>query len=123
LENYLIENGYNYDGTTEENKIAKSLCVKTSWVVSDIAGSPGAEPDRNNSSGFSAIACGYRISDGEFPRPFGMPTHPPTGCIWWSSTEGDEDNVFSRQLFFNSEGMSRELGSKGVGLSVRLVKD
>lgn len=123
LENYLIENGYNYDGTTEENKIAKSLCVKTNWLESDEDGTPGIEPESNNSSGFSAIACYYRITNGEFFLPFGQMNHPPTGCIWWSSTKGDDDNVFARQLVFNSEGMSRDLGPKGFGFSVRLVKD
>ena len=33
LENYLIANGYNWDGTTDSNKIAKSLAAKTDWYT------------------------------------------------------------------------------------------
>ena len=35
LELYLIVNGYNWDGTTDSNKIAKSLAAKTDWNSSD----------------------------------------------------------------------------------------
>jgi uncharacterized protein (TIGR02145 family) len=46
MENYLIANGYNYDGTTNgdwatNNKIAKSLADVYSWNPSDNIGSPG----------------------------------------------------------------------------------
>ena len=34
----MIANGYNYDGTLDEDKIAKSLCAKTNWELSDEAG-------------------------------------------------------------------------------------
>ena len=34
LENYLINNGYNYDGTTEGNKIAKAMASTTGWNLS-----------------------------------------------------------------------------------------
>jgi uncharacterized protein (TIGR02145 family) len=34
LDVYLIENGYNYDGTTIQNKIAKSMAATTRWASS-----------------------------------------------------------------------------------------
>ena len=41
LENYLIDNGYNYDGTTTENKIAKSMASTSGWNSSTISGAVG----------------------------------------------------------------------------------
>jgi len=119
LENYLIANGYNYDGTLDEDKIAKSLCAKTNWELSDEAGTPGAAPENNNSSGFTALPGGDRDGDGHFSSigEFGS---------WWSSTEGREFSAYYRRLFYGSEdlGSSYFFGSdKGCGFSVRLVRD
>jgi uncharacterized protein (TIGR02145 family)/uncharacterized repeat protein (TIGR02543 family) len=47
LESYLISNRYNWDGTTTENKIAKSLAAKTSWRGSTNNGAVGNDPDKN----------------------------------------------------------------------------
>jgi uncharacterized protein (TIGR02145 family) len=33
LHNYLIANGYNWDGTTTGNKIAKSMAAQTDWYT------------------------------------------------------------------------------------------
>jgi len=41
LENYLIANGYNYDGTTSGNKLAKSLASVTGWDSSSNTGANG----------------------------------------------------------------------------------
>ena len=32
LEEYLIANGYNWDGTTSRNKIAKSMAANADWI-------------------------------------------------------------------------------------------
>ena len=60
LENYLIANGYNYDGTTTGNKIAKSMSSTTGWNGSTSEGTPGNNQFYNNSSGFNAFAVGSR---------------------------------------------------------------
>ena len=44
LEEYLIANGYNWDGTTDSNKIAKSLAAKTDWKSSNEEGHVGNNP-------------------------------------------------------------------------------
>jgi uncharacterized protein (TIGR02145 family) len=41
LENYLISNGYNYDGTTSGNKIAKSMATATGWKSYSETGTVG----------------------------------------------------------------------------------
>ena len=66
LENYLIANGYNYDATTTENKIAKAMASSTGWDSSTLVGAPGNDQSLNNSSGFNAFPVGRRNSDGSF---------------------------------------------------------
>ena len=41
LQKYLEINGYNYDGTTEGNKYAKSLAAIKNWVSSTVEGAVG----------------------------------------------------------------------------------
>ena len=53
LENHLIANGYNYDGTTQGNKIAKSMASTTGWNSSTNIGAPGNDQSLNNNSGFN----------------------------------------------------------------------
>lgn len=120
LEEYLIENGYNFDGTKEGNKIAKSLCAKTGWYLSDIVGTPGDAPESNNTSGFSALPGGYRTKEGGaffLAEDIGM---------WWSSTAYDDNNAYSRYLFCYLKSLTWNINSnnsKENGFSVRLVKD
>ena len=117
LENYLIANGYNYDGTLDEDKIAKSLCAKTNWELSDEAGTPGAAPENNNSTGFTALPGGYRYGyTGAFD-------HIGEYGLWWSSTEGNETNAYSRHLGYDYEDLYRNGYGKDYGFSVRLVRD
>ena len=79
LENYLIANGYNYDGTTTGNKIAKSMASTTGWNSSSNTGAIGNEQSLNNSSGFNAFPEGYSTalggfgSDGRDAVFFGVP--------------------------------------------------
>ena len=60
LEEYLISNGFNYDGTTTGNKIAKSMVSRSGWVSSTTTGYVGNNQAINNSSGFNALPVGYR---------------------------------------------------------------
>jgi uncharacterized protein (TIGR02145 family) len=118
LENYLIANGYNYDGTKDENMIAKSLCAKTNWALSNKPGTPGAAPENNNSSGFTALPGGGRdYYDGAF-NYIGKFGH------WWSSTEYYENFAYYRGLAYSSKDLIRSSsGCQGNGFSVRLVRD
>lgn len=66
LENYLIANGYNYDGTTTGNKIAKSIASTVDWSVSVNVGAVGNDFTKNNSSNFNGLPVGCRNIDGIF---------------------------------------------------------
>ncbi len=117
LEEYLIANGYNYDGTKDENKIAKSMVSKTGWETSSTPGTPGAVPRRNNGTGFTAIPGGYRDGgDGYF---YNIGKYGD----WWSSTEYNEGYAYYRYLSYYHKGLYRDINDKGNGFSVRLVRD
>lgn len=68
LENYLITNGYNYDGSTTGNKIAKALSSTTLWNSSTIEGSVGNLDyvAYRNKSGFTALPSGVRYPNGAY---------------------------------------------------------
>jgi len=122
LENYLIANGYNYDGSTTENKIAKSMASTTGWNSSTDPGAIGNDQSLNNSSGFNASPVSYRIEYGGF---YTQGAH----AMFWSSTESLNYNypmAWNRYLSGNSKNSFRAPSlstNKNCGLSVRFVKD
>lgn len=118
LELYLIDQGYNYDGSDDENRIIKSLCATTDWDASFVPGTPGESPEINNRTGFTAIPTGYRGEDGTFYEA-GKTTY------WWTSTEQSVGNpyfVFTGHDHTNLTYVYSE-EYKEHGFSVRLVKD
>lgn len=122
LENYLIANGYNYDGTTTENKIGKSLASTSEWNSSTNNGDVGSNQILNNSSGFNALPKSYRIENGEF---YSQGVH----AMFWSSTESLNFNfpmAWNRYLSYDSKNLFRDASlstDKNSGLSVRIVSD
>jgi uncharacterized protein (TIGR02145 family)/uncharacterized repeat protein (TIGR02543 family) len=119
LQNYLISNGYNFDGTTTGNKIAKSMAARTDWTKSQNplgAGDIGSDLTKNNSSGFSALPGGDRYSDGVFEY-FG------TIGTWWSATEINASSAWARSLSYVNSSFGISGGRKSFGFSVRLLHD
>ena len=118
LENYLIANGYNYDGTTTGNKIAKSMASITGWDSSTTAGAPGNDQSLNNSSGFNAFAEGTHIYYGSFDYEGNV-------AFFWSSSESNSynPNPWFRYLDFLNSYLYRGYSSKQSGFSVRFVRD
>lgn len=119
LENYLMANGYNYDGTTTGNKYAKSLAATTNWTTNTSIGVIGNDLSKNNSSGFSALPGGSRSYGGTF---FGV----GGSGYWWSATK----DYFSGLAGFRCMGYSISYVSgydayysKAYGFSVRCVRD
>ena len=118
LEEYLIASGYNYDGTTTENKIAKAMASNTGWNSStDVdVGAIGNDQSLNNSSDFNAFPEGYRYNNGSFyPEGF--------NAFFWSSTEFDSDYAWSRYLYNVSSNLFWYSYYKRNGFSVRFVRD
>jgi sulfatase modifying factor 1 len=118
LQNYLIANGYNWDGSTTENKIAKSLAAKTDWASCNTVGTPGNDPDSNNRSGFSALPGGERKDNGRF-------FSQSIVCSWWSATESGASHTYYRSLLCFVEVLNK-IDYDGIldyGFYVRLVRD
>ena len=118
FENCLIASGYNYDGTTTEDKIAKAIASTSGWVeTQDYPGAPGYNQSTNNSSGFNIYPFGTIT-------PEGVPVNGASNSVLWSSTEADSENSRRRILHWGTEHLSISSAElKTNGFSVRLVKD
>jgi uncharacterized protein (TIGR02145 family) len=115
LEEYLIANGYNYDGITTGNNIAKSLATTTNWNSGSRTGAIGNNLLLNNKSGFSALPGGYR----------GRGTFGANGDAgyWWSSTKSDIIGTWYRFLHCNRDYLGETYNDEVLGLSVRCIRD
>jgi uncharacterized protein (TIGR02145 family) len=116
LEEHLIANGYNYDGTTTGNKIAKAMASTTGWNTSTQTGAIGNDQSLNNDSGFNAFPEGGRDYDGSF-------YDEGYDALFWSSTENDSINAWNRNLYSGNSYLTRANNYKLDGFSVRFVKD
>jgi uncharacterized protein (TIGR02145 family) len=123
LQNYLITNGYNWDGTMSGNKISKSLAAKTDWrFYTTLAGSIGNDLTKNNSSGFSALPGGVRGPFGIFAGQ-GNNDMTSLGC-WWSATEAIDGSIARcRILDIYNVDLGRTNYDESQGFSVRLVRN
>lgn len=117
LLNYLIENGHNWDSSTNENKIAKSMASKVDWESSDIDGAVGNDLTKNDLSGFSALPGGAR--DHDYGGFHGLDS---INC-WWSSMNGGATGTWYRRLSFEYEDLLRLFAGKNRGFSVRLIRN
>ena len=115
LEKYLINNGYNWDASKSGNKIAKSMAANTDWKIVNYNGTIGNDLTKNNKSGFSALPGGYSSCNGFYNI-----------CYyghWWSATEYSASIAYNRYLGYNGKYLGRSISVKGLGFSVRLVRD
>jgi uncharacterized protein (TIGR02145 family) len=116
LGRYLMNNGYNYDGTIGEtypNKVAKSLATKTDWASSSNVGAPGNTdyPEKRNAIGFSALPGGFIYYSMGYQRIY-------LSGFWWSSDAGIVNIDFD-----DSAVIPQSNASKLNGCSIRCVKD
>jgi uncharacterized protein (TIGR02145 family) len=114
LENYLMVNGFNYDGTITGNKMGKSLASTTGWNPGTTSGSVGNTdyPAKRNATGFSALPGGTRDD------LFGFFDTGDFG-YWWSSTEYNTNSAWRRSLFTNLDELYYFNDDKRTGNSVR----
>lgn len=68
-----------------------------------------------NSTGFTALPGGFRALHGPFMRLEFL-------GIWWSSTPSDDDNIWTRNLYNNSDLLVREDSGRRNGYAIRCVR-
>jgi uncharacterized protein (TIGR02145 family) len=116
LRDYLISNGYNWDGTTSGDKVAKAIASQTEWKSCDTAGTIGNDLSKNNKSGFTALPDGSRYANGIFGNR-GLMSH------WWSSTPTYASRVFAIFLSYENQAMEVHNQQKTKGFAVRIIKE
>ena len=116
LQSYLISNGYNWDGTNTENRIAKALAAKTDWYGDTGVGSIGNNLSTNNRSGFTALPGGLRYMDGPFYNGgfYGL---------WWSATAENSSHAYGRGLYCGGKNLVSGSYYKSTGFSIRILRN
>jgi len=119
LISYLIENEYNYDGSSSDNKLGKSIASKLYWdSYSYIDGVPGNNPDANNSSKFNGVPSGTRVNFDPFFTGKGIYTY------WWSSDSNQDGlGIAFRIQNFQVEADIVNIGDINTGAPCRCVRD
>jgi len=128
LEDYLANNGHNFDGTTGggRKKIGKSMASRSGWDKSRYVGSVGSNDYKayRNKSGFSALPGGYHSSDEIYLEVGWIFNDIGRTGFWWSSTEGNPSYAWYRGLSYSSSNVYRDLQlPKEHGFSVRCLRD
>lgn len=117
LENYIIANGGNSDGTLTSHKIAKAIAATTDWYdVSGYDGIVGQYRNQNNKSGFTGLPAGYCDSYGSFSQIVG-------GWAYWWNSNINPYYPWAWGIEYNSMYCGRSGYSNNEGFSIRCVAD
>ena len=104
-----------YQCNNSSDYIAKALVSTTGWYSYSETCAVGNNPSTNNATGFSALPAGlYYVGD---YSDFG------DSADFWSATGRGSNDVYCRDLLYNSAIVHRSCNFKGNGLSVRCVRD
>ena len=117
FQNYLITNGYNYDGSTTGNYIAKSLAATWGWTGTGSTGAINNTMTTNNTSDFSALPTGYKHG--------GDGTFYDTGSytLWWVDGPQGTDTNYVRFLKSANSDLTTDFFTIKNGFSVRCIKN
>jgi uncharacterized protein (TIGR02145 family) len=119
LENFLVTNGYNYDGSTVGNKFAIALTTATGWNPSSVEGTVGNTDysASRNSTGFTALPAGVRDANQLIFGSIG------NYGMWWTSSENNSIEAWDRGIASGFSSLGRLNVLKTHGFSVRCLKD
>jgi uncharacterized protein (TIGR02145 family) len=118
--NYLISNDYNYDGSTKDNKTAKSLASESHWHKSKESSDVGNKdyPEVRNRTGFSALPVGMRDS---YPSNF---QKNGKYAYWWLSSGRTSKIIYGWYIAYYSSSCILFSGPAFEhGYSIRCIKD
>jgi len=125
MENYLADNGYNYDGTIGAGsfepgmRIGKSLVSSSEWVYSSYPHAVGSTDYSSyiNKSGFTAYPTSGRSRTGSFNTCYGCMAY------WWCATENSPGNAIFRYIVFDNASLFNSFDYEDIGRSIRCVKN
>ncbi len=125
LENYLIANGFNYDGTTtgnrdSNNKIGKALASDSIWHSCNLPGTVGSTdyPEKYNTTGFSALPGGHRTNYGIFEE-----YDIEYEAYWWTATAIGPASAWMRKMGCEYSSVGRSNFGNMLGMSIRCVRN
>lgn len=116
FENYLISNGFNYDGSFSGNKFAKAIASTNYWTLSSGPGAPGNSPANNNSTQFSSMPGGMRYGNS------GVYGNSGTGSYMWTSVLVTDAEANYRAIFYGYNFFNSFQSSMKHGFAVRCIK-
>ncbi len=117
LQAYLINNGYNYDGTKTDNKTGKAFASSTLWTTFSTIGTVGNNISTNNTSGLNVLPSGYRdANNGSFATV-------NSRAYLWLSDSADALAGWCFYLRNTLQGCYNNTGHARGGFAVRCVKD
>jgi uncharacterized protein (TIGR02145 family) len=115
LTDFLKANGYNYDGTTTSNNMAKSMAVSCAqWLENTWEGTIGCKLSENNSCGFSALPAGERYNISDSFLSLGA---------WWTASDIIETRAYYRYMQSSAGYVIRGNEIKNMGYSVRCIQN
>lgn len=117
LENFLISNSYNFDGSSIDNYLSQSMASNFNWFKSYSEGCPGYDLNTNNKSGFNIYPNGFRAGiSGDF-------LNINSYSKIWTFTAVGSYYGYIRQFESFDSSVGRHLNGKNQGCSVRFVRD
>lgn len=116
LVDYLIANGYNFDGNMTNNKIAKSLASKNLWKNSGLEGAPGNNPSSNNTTGFNGLPGGLRYHTNGASAAFGE------GAYFWTNSQNTDVEAHYYNILYGYYHVVDNVNAMRLGLAIRCVK-
>ena len=114
LTEFLEDNGYGFGGTSTD--IGKSMASTFRWTSSSNVGDIGNDQGTNNSSSFSGLPGGLRSANGTF---FSIGNNGN----WWGYSQFNASSALSRSLSYFNDFVFRFPDNKGLGFSVRCLRD
>lgn len=114
----IVPNGYHVPTDAEWTILSNYLGANAGGKMKEIGIVNWIEtnPETTNSSFFTGLPAGMRLSDGTF---YFMGDYG----YWWSATSIDSNVAWNRSLAYNSNFVCRSYDDKNYGFSVRFIKD
>ena len=111
----LAPKGYHIPSNAEWTKLSDNLGDEAGTKMKSSSGWKN-NGNGNNTSGFAGLPGGYRDSSGGF-------NDVGAYGYWWSSSENDAGDAWSRFLGYDDGSVNRNFNYKQNGFSVRCLRD